>query len=95
VRAVLTGMLPSLAAGCVAAAELDLTPVNAVTVNGEKVRLFPNGRWGYVDPAKAAAAQQKAAGYPENQTRPEGAQSSRLPAWRAGSSSRMTSPSMI
>ena len=40
----------------------------------EKVRLFPNGRWEYVDAAKAAAAQQTAAKYPENQTRPEGAQ---------------------
>ena len=56
------------------AAELDRTPVEAVTVNGEKVRLFPNGRWEYVDAAKAAAAQQAAAKYPENQTRPEGAQ---------------------
>ena len=56
------------------AAELDRSPVEAVTVNGEKVRLFPNGRWEYVDAAKAAAAQQKAAAYPENQTRPEGAQ---------------------
>ena len=42
--------------------------------NGEKVRLFPNGRWEYADAAKAAAAQQAAAKYPENQTRPEGAQ---------------------
>jgi len=74
VRAALTGVLLVLAAGCVAAAELDRTPVEAVTVNGEKVRLFPNGRWEYLDPAKAAAAQQKAAVYPENQTRPEGAQ---------------------
>ena len=56
------------------AAEMDRTPVEAVTVNGEKVRLFPNGRWEYVDAAKAAAAAQKAAAYPENQTRPEGAQ---------------------
>jgi len=56
------------------AAELDRSPVEALTVNGEKVRLFPNGRWEYVDAAKAAAAQQKAAAYPENQTRPEGAQ---------------------
>lgn len=56
------------------AAELDRTPTEAVTVNGEKVRLFPNGRWEYVDPAKATAAQQKAAAYPENQTRPDGAQ---------------------
>jgi hypothetical protein len=63
-----------LAAVSVFAADLDRTPVEAVTVNGEKVRLFPNGRWEYVDPAKAAAAQQQAAAYPENQTRPDGAQ---------------------
>ena len=56
------------------AAELDRSPVEAVTVDGEKVRLFPNGRWEYVDAAKALAAAQKAAAYPENQMRPEGAQ---------------------
>jgi hypothetical protein len=74
VRAVLTFTLLGLAAAGVTAAELDRTPVEAVTVNGEKVRLFPNGRWEYVDAAKAAAAQQTAAKYPENQSRPEGAQ---------------------
>ena len=73
-RAVLIAMLLGLATAGATAAELDRTPVEAVTVNGEKVRLFPNGRWEYVDAAKAAAAQQKAAAYPENQTRPEGAQ---------------------
>jgi len=74
VRTMLIGALLGLAAAGVVAAELDRTPVEAVTVNGEKVRLFPNGRWEYVDAAKAAAAQQTAAKYPENQTRPEGAQ---------------------
>jgi len=74
VRAVLIGALLGLATAGVTAAELERTPVDAVTVNGEKVRLFPNGRWEYVDAAKAAAAQQAAAKYPENQTRPEGAQ---------------------
>lgn len=67
-------LLLGLAAAGVHAAELDRTPLEAVTVDGERVRLFPNGRWEYVDAAKAAAAQQKAAAYPENQTRPEGAQ---------------------
>jgi hypothetical protein len=70
----LIALLLGLAVTGVTAAELDRTPVEAVTVNGEKVRLFPNGRWEYADAAKAAAAQQKAAAYPENQTRPEGAQ---------------------
>ena len=67
-------LILALAVGPCLAAELDRTPVEAVTVNGERVRLFPNGRWEYVDAAKAATAQQKAAAYPENQTRPEGAQ---------------------
>ncbi|MGB9355203.1 MAG: hypothetical protein WCB21_06660 [Azonexus sp.] len=73
-RATLIAVLLVLGAGGVAAADLDSTPVEAVTVNGEKVRLFPNGRWEYADAAKATAAQQTAAKYPENQTRPEGAQ---------------------
>jgi hypothetical protein len=74
VRAALIAVLLGLATAGATAVELDRTPVEAVTVNGEKVRLFPNGRWEYVDAAKAAAAQQAAAKYPENQTRPEGAQ---------------------
>jgi hypothetical protein len=74
VRAALIAVLLGLVSAGVAGAELDRTPVEAVTVNGEKVRLFPNGRWEYVDPARAAAARQTAAKYPENQTRPEGAQ---------------------
>jgi len=53
---------------------LDRTPQEAVTVNGEKVRLFPNGRWEFVDLAKASEAQQLAAQYPENKTRPVEAQ---------------------
>jgi hypothetical protein len=74
VRAALILALLGLATAGALAAELDRTPVEAVTVNGEKARLFPNGRWEYADAAKAAAAQQKSAAYPENQTRPEGAQ---------------------
>ena len=53
---------------------LERTPLEAVTVNGEKVHLFPNGRWAFTDSAKAAAAQQLAAEYPENKTRPVEAQ---------------------
>lgn len=63
-----------LAAGLAVAAELDRTPLEAVTASGEKVRLFPNGRWEFVDAAKATAAQQQAAQYPENKTRPVEAQ---------------------
>ena len=67
-------MLLGLAVAGIAAAELDRTPLEAVTVDGERVRLFPNGRWEYVDAAKAVAAQQAAAKYPETQTRPADAQ---------------------
>jgi len=63
-----------LAAGQALAAEPDRTPLDAVTATGEKVRLFPNGRWEFVDAAKAAEAQQVAAQYPENKTRPIEAQ---------------------
>ncbi len=73
-RAAAGVLMLGLVAANTFAAELDRSPVEAVTVDGEKVRLFPNGRWEYVDAAKALAAAQKAAAYPENQTRPEGAQ---------------------
>jgi hypothetical protein len=63
-----------LAAGPCLAAELDRTPIEAATVDGEKVRLFPNGRWEFVDAAKAAEAQKLAAEYPENKARPAEAQ---------------------
>lgn len=63
-----------LGAGQSLAAELDRTPVEATTVDGQKVRLFPNGRWEFADAAKAAQAQKIAAEYPENQTRPVEAQ---------------------
>lgn len=53
---------------------LDRTPIMATTASGEAVRLHPNGRWEYVDTQKAAHAQEQAARYPENQTRPATAQ---------------------
>ena len=55
-RAALIAVLLGLATAGAMAAELDRTPVEAVTVNGDKVRLFPNGRWEYVDAAKAGRA---------------------------------------
>ena len=64
----------ALVAGQGLAAELDRTPVEATTVDGQKVRLFPNGRWEFADAAKAAQAQKVAAEYPENRTRPVEAQ---------------------
>lgn len=68
------GLILALAAAPCLAADLDRTPIEAATVGGEKVRLFPNGRWEFVDPAKAALAQKAAAEYPENKTRPVEAQ---------------------
>jgi len=67
-------LIAVLAAGPALAAELDRTPLDAVTANGQKVRLFPNGRWEFVDTAKAAEAAKVAAEYPENKTRPVEAQ---------------------
>jgi hypothetical protein len=63
-------LIAALAGGPALAAELDRTPVEAQTADGQKVRLYPNGRWEYVDAAKAAEAQKVAAEYPENKTRP-------------------------
>jgi hypothetical protein len=64
----------ALVAGPCLAIDLDRTPIEAATADGQKVRLFPNGRWEFVDPAKAAVAQKLAAEYPENKTRPVEAQ---------------------
>lgn len=67
-------LILATAAGSGLAAELDRVPLEALTVDGQKVHLFPNGRWEYVDAAKAAAAKEVAAQYPENKTRPIEAQ---------------------
>ena len=63
-----------LCAGAHAADELSRAPIDAITVEGDKVRLYPNGRWEYVDAGKAAKASEQAAQYPENKTRPVEAQ---------------------
>lgn len=63
-------LIALLASGPALAAELDRTPLEAVTADGQQVRLFPNGRWEYLDQVKAAEAQRIAADYPENKTRP-------------------------
>jgi len=63
-------LIAALACGSALADALERTPIEAVTADGQAVRLFPNGRWEYVDQAKAAAAQKVAAEYPENKTRP-------------------------
>ena len=64
------GLLLTLVCGAAfAQPALDRTPVEAVTANGDKVRLYPTGKWEFVDAAKAAAAKQVAEQYPENKTR--------------------------
>jgi len=48
--------------------------VEAMTKNGEKVLLHPNGRWEFVDAKKAEQAKAVAQQYPENQGCPPGTQ---------------------
>ena len=67
-----------LAAGGIAQAgetsALDRTPVTATTIAGDRVLLYPNGRWEFADAKKAEAAKKQAELYPENQMRPVEAQ---------------------
>ncbi|MDP5238335.1 hypothetical protein Q9Q94_02285 [Uliginosibacterium sp. 31-16] len=56
------------------AAEPDRTPVEATTASGDKVLLYPTGRWEFVDAKKAEVARKAAAQYPENNVRPAEAQ---------------------
>jgi hypothetical protein len=71
---VVVALVLALVAGPGLATELDRTPLEAATIDGQQVRLFPNGRWEFVDAAKAAEAQKLAAEYPENRARPAQAQ---------------------
>lgn len=48
--------------------------IEARTAAGEAVRLLPNGRWEFVDPARQAEAKKVADTYPENDLRPAKAQ---------------------
>lgn len=52
----------------------DAPPIEAMTADGARVKLFPNGRWVFVDAAKARLAEKRAAAYLENKTRPIEAQ---------------------
>jgi len=45
--------------------------IEATTAGGDKVLLYPNGRWEYVSPQKAAASETSRK-YPENQGCPPG-----------------------
>jgi hypothetical protein len=48
--------------------------LEARTAAGEAVRLLPNGRWEFVDPARQAEAKKVADTYPDNDLRPAKAQ---------------------
>jgi hypothetical protein len=54
-------------------------PLEATTTGGDKVRLFPDGRWEYVDPAKRAPAPATAV-----QPAAQNAQPSCPPGWQGG-----------
>lgn len=58
---------------------LDRTPVEGTTAKGEKVLLYPTGKWEYVDVAKAAEARKQAEQFPENKVRPVDAQGGWVP----------------
>jgi hypothetical protein len=46
--------------------------VEAVTAAGDKVRLFPTGKWEYVDPKKAEEARPQVQAYEEKQAKAQG-----------------------
>jgi hypothetical protein len=71
-----------LSAGIAHADTLDRTPMEATTAAGEKVLLYPTGKWAFVDTAKAAEAKKIAEQYPENNVRPVDAQGGWLPGTR-------------
>lgn len=71
---ILFGALPLLAFAADPALTPDRTPVTARTAAGDEVLLFPNGRWEFVNTAKAVEAKKVADQFPENKVRPEGAQ---------------------
>ena len=58
---------------------LDRTPLEATTAKGEKVLLYPTGKWTFVDVARAAEASKLAEQFPENKVRPVDAQGGWVP----------------
>jgi hypothetical protein len=57
-----------------AAAQTQSAPIEATTPSGDRVLLYPNGSWEYIDPKKAETARAVAQQYPENQGCPPGSQ---------------------
>jgi hypothetical protein len=78
----LTGLLGLSSAVC-AADSLDRTPIEAITNKGEKVMLYPTGKWEYADAAKAAEAKKVAEQFPENKVRSVDAQGGWMPGTKA------------
>lgn len=72
--AMLYGVICLTAWGADSSATPDRTPLSAKTVSGEEVLLFPNGRWEYVNTAKAVEAKKVADQFPENKVCPPGSQ---------------------
>lgn len=54
------GSAGTIALAMAQTAKASAVPVEAVTASGEKVRLFDNGRWEYVDESKAVVQRQAA-----------------------------------
>ena len=71
-RLLLSCLLCCLILPVQAAETLPGKPIEAVTANGDKVVLHPNGRWEFLDTGKAQAAKEIAKQYPENQGCPPG-----------------------
>ena len=75
-RMLLYVFVMTMFASPVFAADVPGAKVEATTAAGDKVILYPNGRWEFVDTQKAEAAKEVARQYPENQGCP--------PGWRGG-----------
>ena len=68
-----------LGVSSVQADTLDRTPIEGTTAKGEKILLYPTGKWEYADAAKAADAKKLADQFPENKVRPVDAQGGWIP----------------
>jgi hypothetical protein len=68
-RVFLVAAMCTLVLGGPAKASSAQDAVEAVTASGDRVHLYPNGRWEYDDPRKAADARRIADRFPENHPR--------------------------
>jgi len=74
VRDLALGMALTAAIAPLAGAQAQPGAIEATTPGGDKVLLHPNGRWEYVDSAKATEARRISSQFPENQGCPPGSQ---------------------